>query len=250
MARELGAPAEAFKRLKRGTETCKTVQAQLNSVVSFLAVYGHKNLNPHLDEAWCAQGVGTRPGKLQIFIWTNTVFGDDLLLCTGPSYEPLLLLGADIPSHTEVGIYTLALVGQIKEAQLSGMVRATTRAADHATPTARVTGRRIADAQRAAAEADRVAAEAERDAQAAAHRAEETRRQADITAAKKAEAAAKRAEKKAVVTQAAAVAEVKAEKAEERAVAVAEKIADSPDESKDMDDAKNFLGDLAKMFGM
>ena len=121
-------PASAFKRLKRSVESTKTPAAQVNEIVRFLHAHSYaKAAAPEGAEVWAATKAGERPSKLMFFIWLDTPFGDDLVLMTGPSYTPRVVLGASIPSSPGVGVYVQGLVAKFKTGDVAQRKRVAAR---------------------------------------------------------------------------------------------------------------------------
>lgn len=123
-------PEGSFKRLRSQVESTKTVMSQLNEVARFLAGHGYARAHdPEGHETWAAASPGERPAKLQFFVWMNTSgdptpFGDDIILQTGPSFKPALLLGAMVPKDPGIGVYIQSLVTKLRGDTRAAMARA------------------------------------------------------------------------------------------------------------------------------
>lgn len=277
MSERFADPTGVFARAKRVVESIKSPQGQIREVARILHSHRYaKSHEPLMQETWLAVKAGERPSKMMFYIWLDTPFGDDLILATGPSFEPKLALASQIPKEPGVGIYVNSLVASLKGTVVDGLKRAEQRhsklgqqdmvgdrrspprpaptasrpSTPKPTPSAPAGGgvaRTVAKVEAAAktvAKVEAVAKKAEKQAPAAAKPAIRVVKKAAEVAAVKVEKAVEAAEKAAVAEQKAEAAAVKAEAAVEKIV---EKVESS--ESDDAGAAAKFLADLAAALG-
>ena len=166
-------PNTVLNALKAEVASKASEQSQVNSVVRALAAAGYAHAaTPEVHTTAIDRST------YRIYLWRSTPFGDHLVLATGPSFEPSLLLGAEIPTHTEPGFYVHAAITQGSAVKpLAGAARAAARTTHAAT--AHI------------AEREAEAKAAEKEAKAKAKEADAERKKADA-ARKKAEAEAER----------------------------------------------------------
>ncbi len=208
----------AFHALQREVAGKASESAQINAVVAALAALGYaKAAHPEVSQT------SVDRSTYRIYLWRDSPFDDHLVLATGPSFEPTLLLGASIPkAPTGPGFYIHALIAEGKVKTLSGADRAatrTTRAASQAQASSAATAKAKAETARHKADAKASKEAAERESAA--------RKDADMRAererADRADAERRTAEARAETERA------KREKAEEKAAAkTATKTAASP----------------------
>ena len=208
----------AFHALQREVAGKASESAQINAVVATLAALGYaKAAHPEVSQT------SVDRSTYRIYLWRDSPFDDHLILATGPSFEPTLLLGASIPkAPTGPGFYIHALIAEGKVKSLAGADRAATRtarAASQAQASSAATAKAKAETARHKADAKASKEAAERESAA--------RKDADMRAererADRADAERRTAEARAETERA------KREKAEEKAAAkTATKTAASP----------------------
>jgi len=166
-------PNTVLNALKAEVASKASEQSQVNSVVRALAAAGYAHAaTPEVHTTAIDRST------YRIYLWRSTPFGDHLVLATGPSFEPSLLLGSEIPTNTEPGFYVHAAITQGSAVKpLAGAARAAQRTT-HA-------------ASAHVAEREAAAKAAEREAKAKTKEADAERKKADA-ARKKAEADAER----------------------------------------------------------
>ena len=115
----------AFHALQREVAGKASESAQINAVVATLAALGYaKAAHPEVSQT------SVDRSTYRIYLWRDSPFDDHLILATGPSFEPTLLLGASIPkAPTGPGFYIHALIAEGKVKSLAGADRAATRTA-------------------------------------------------------------------------------------------------------------------------
>ena len=198
----------AFHALQREVAGKASESAQINAVVAALAALGYaKAAHPEVSQT------SVDRSTYRIYLWRDSPFDDHLVLATGPSFEPTLLLGASIPkAPTGPGFYIHALIAEGTVKSLAGADRAATRTA-RAASQAQASS---AAAAKAKAETARHKAEAKASKEAA-ERETAARKDADMRAERE---RADRADAERRTAEARAEAErVKREKAEEKAAA-------------------------------
>jgi hypothetical protein len=142
--------------------------AQINAVVSALAAMGYANAaTPEVSQT------SVDRSTYRIYLWRDTPFGDHLVLATGPSFEPSLLLASTIPNAPQTpGFYVHALIAQGDVKALSGASRAARGASTAREDVEKAKAAKAkAEAKAARADADR----AEADRRAAEQRADRER---------------------------------------------------------------------------
>ncbi len=115
----------AFHALQREVASKASESAQINAVVAALAALGYAGAaSPEVSQT------SVDRSTYRIYLWRDSPFDDHLVLATGPSFEPTLLLGASIPkAPTGPGFYIHALIAEGKVKALAGADRAATRTA-------------------------------------------------------------------------------------------------------------------------
>ena len=178
----------AFHALQREVAGKASESAQINAVVATLAALGYaKAAHPEVSQT------SVDRSTYRIYLWRDSPFDDHLILATGPSFEPTLLLGASIPkAPTGPGFYIHALIAEGTVKSLAGADRAATRtaraaaqaqASSAATAKAKAeTARHKADAKAAKETAERESA-ARKDAEMRAERERADRAEAERRAA-------------------------------------------------------------------
>lgn len=174
-------PNTVLTALKAEVAGKASEQSQVNSVVRALAAAGYAHAaTPEVHTTAIDRST------YRIYLWRSTPFGDHLVLATGPSFEPSLLLGSEIPSNTEPGFYVHAAITQGSAVKpLAGAARAASRTAHAATA-------HVAEREAEAKAAEKHAKAAEKEAKAHTRTAEASRRKAEAEADRE-RAAAERA---------------------------------------------------------
>jgi len=174
-------PNTVLTALKAEVAGKASEQSQVNSVVRALAAAGYAGAaSPEVHTTAIDRST------YRIYLWRSTPFGDHLVLATGPSFEPSLLLGSEIPTHTEPGFYVhAAITGNSMVKPLAGAARAASRTMQAATA-------HVADREAEAKAAEKHAKAAEKEAKAQTRTAEASRRKAEAEADRE-RAAAERA---------------------------------------------------------
>lgn len=165
------APRQAstdFHALQAEVAQRASESAQINAVVSALAAMGYANAaTPEVSQT------SVDRSTYRIYLWRDTPFGDHIVLATGPSFEPSLLMAREIPNTPQTpGFYVHALIAQGDVKALSGAARAA-RGASTAREDVEKAKAAKAKAEAKAARADAERAEAER--RAAEQRADRER---------------------------------------------------------------------------
>jgi hypothetical protein len=194
---------ERFRQLQSEVAEKASEKAQVNAVVAALSAMGHRNAaSPEVSQT------SVDRSTYRIYLWRETPFGDHVVLATGPSFEPSLLLAKSIPATPNTpGFYVHALIAEGDVKPLSGAKRTAERFSEDRTAAIKAT----ADAKAAKAKAEAKAAKEKaameeerrkdaerREAEERARRAEAERRAAEERAEKeraKREAAEKKAAK-------------------------------------------------------
>jgi hypothetical protein len=193
-------------------------KSQVNAVVAALAAQGYANAaHPEVSQT------SVDRSTYRLYLWRDTPFGDHVVLATGPSFEPSLLLASKIPATPNTpGFFIHAQIAEGAVKTLSGAARAASRTASAAESKAKASESRAkADAkaakEKAAREAERANEERARAAEAERRAAEAERRAAEERAEKeraKREAAEEKARSKKVApaedAQAKAIAQAQA----------------------------------------
>lgn len=92
--------SSALTLLREHVKDRKSESAQAALVAQVLGGMGYRN-KPEVHTLPLEHGASMR-----IYLWTDTPFGDSLVLVTGPSVAPEVLLGKEIPAApTERGFY-------------------------------------------------------------------------------------------------------------------------------------------------
>lgn len=179
-------------------------QSQVNSVVRALAAAGYsKAATPEVHTTSIDRST------YRIYLWRETPFGDHLILATGPSFEPSLLLGKEIPTHTEPGFYVHAVIAQGEVKPLAGAARAAAR-------TMTAASEHVREKEAAAKAAEREAKAKQKEAEAEHKKADAARRKAEAEAERE-RAAAERARAEAERERERARAEAEAARAQKPA---------------------------------
>jgi hypothetical protein len=128
-------PGPSFESLERAVKGAASESAQVNVIVRALAGMGMGGAeNPEVHTT------SVDRATYRVYIWRDTPFHDAVVLGTGPSFNPEVRLGAQIPSVPGVGIYIRAKLDSKKPRTLAGAGRAASRvraADDRSTSTAR-----------------------------------------------------------------------------------------------------------------
>lgn len=192
---------ERFRSLQSEVAEKASEKAQVNAVVAALSAMGYrKAASPEVSQT------SVDRSTYRIYLWRETPFGDHVVLATGPSFEPSLLLAKSIPASPNTpGFYVHALIAEGNVKPLSSAQRTADRFSDERTAAIKAT----ADAKAAKAKAEAKAAkekaameeerrkEAERRAAEDRARAAEAERRAAEERAEKERAKREAAEKKA-----------------------------------------------------
>ena len=211
---------ERFRSLQAEVDEKASEKAQVNAVIAALSAMGYrKAASPEVSQT------SVDRSTYRIYLWRETPFGDHVVLATGPSFEPSLLLASKIPAAPNTpGFYVHALIADGDVKSLSGAKRTADRysderaaavkaKADAKTATAKAEAKaakekaameeeRRKDAERRAAEDRARAAEAER--RAAEERAEKERAKREAAEKKAAKPAAAKPAKQSAADKAAA----------------------------------------------
>lgn len=225
----------ALHALQREIATKASESAQINAVVAALAALGYaKAAHPEVSQT------SVDRSTYRIYLWRDTPFDDHLILATGPSFEPSLLLGASIPkAPTGPGFYIHALIAEGKVKSLSGADRAATRtarAAASAQASSAATAKAKADTARHKADAKAAKEHAERETAAR----KEAEMRAERERADRAEAERRAAEERAEKERA------KREAAEEKARTTTKKAASTSGQT----DADKAAAQMASLIAM
>lgn len=188
--------------LKAEVASKASEQSQVNSVVRALAAAGYAHAaTPEVHTTAIDRST------YRIYLWRSTPFGDHLVLATGPSFEPSLLLGSEIPAHTEPGFYVHAMLTQGSAVKpLAGAARAAAR-------TTKAASEHVAEREAEARAAEREAKAKTKSAEAEQKKAEAARRKAEAEAERE-RAAAERARAEAERERERAAAERERERAQ------------------------------------
>lgn len=136
----------SLQAIKSAVKAASSERAQINAVVASLARAGVKGAaHPEVHTT------SVDRSTFRIYLWRNAIDGETLVLATGPSFEPAVLLGSQIP-HEGPGIYVRSLIAE------SGSVKALA-GADR---TASRVERAAAKVGQAAAKVDKAVKRAER----------------------------------------------------------------------------------------
>lgn len=178
---------ERFRSLQSEVAEKASEKAQVNAVVAALSAMGYRNAaSPEVSQT------SVDRSTYRIYLWRETPFGDHVVLATGPSFEPSLLLAKSIPASPNTpGFYVHALIAEGDVKSLSGAKRTAERFSDERAAAIKAT----ADAKAAKAKAEAKAAK-EKAAMEEERRKEAERREADERA-RRAEAERRAAEERA-----------------------------------------------------
>lgn len=166
---------ERFRSLQSEVAEKASEKAQVNAVVAALSAMGYRNAaSPEVSQT------SVDRSTYRIYLWRETPFGDHVVLATGPSFEPSLLLAKSIPASPNTpGFYVHALIAEGDVKSLSGAKRTAERFSDERTAAIKAT----ADAKAAKAEAkaakEKAAMEEERRKEAERREADERARRAE-----------------------------------------------------------------------
>lgn len=171
-------PNSVLNALKAEVAGKSSEQSQVNSVVRALAAAGYAHAaTPEVHTTAIDRST------YRIYLWRSTPFGDHLVLATGPSFEPSLLLGAEIPTNTEPGFYVHAAITQ------GSMVKPLAGAARAAARTTHAASAHVAEREAEAKAAEKQAKAAEKEAKAQTRAADAARRKAEADAERERERA-------------------------------------------------------------
>lgn len=214
---------DRFRQLQSEVAEKSSEKAQVNAVIAALSAMGYRGAaSPEVSQT------SVDRSTYRIYLWRETPFGDHVVLATGPSFEPSLLLASKIPASPNTpGFYVHALIAEGGVKALSGAKRTAERFSDEraeaikakaAAKTAAAKAEAKAAKEQAAMEAERRKEAERREAEERTRRAEAERRAAEERAEKeraKREAAEKKAAKPAATKKATSAADkAAAEKAE------------------------------------
>jgi hypothetical protein len=171
-------PNTVLTALKAEVASKASEQSQVNSVVRALAAAGYAHAaTPEVHTTAIDRST------YRIYLWRSTPFGDHLVLATGPSFEPSLLLGSEIPTNTEPGFYVHAAITQGSAVKpLAGAARAAQR-------TTHAASAHVAEREAEAKAAEKQAKAAEKEAKAQTRAADAARRKAEADAERERERA-------------------------------------------------------------
>lgn len=98
----------SLQSIKSAVNGASSEKAQVNAVVAELARSGvSKAAHPEVHSTTVDRST------FRIYLWRNIgPGGDALVLATGPSFQPAVLLGSQIPADTGPGVYVKALIAE------------------------------------------------------------------------------------------------------------------------------------------
>ena len=246
----LSNPDDTFKRLDSAIARTKSEQSAVNEIMRTLAALGMSRAQIQSPEVYETRYDGS---VLRIYVWRDTPYKDDVVLCAGPSFASRAALGKSIPASNEVDLFirgvlldrrkprALASADKTLDRAESRAAKAAEKEAAKAARAAAPRGRRRKTAE-AAADVDEVAAQATAEAVQAAEVAQE--------AAAEAKEAKRRGRSKKTVQAAQAKAEAAAEVAQEAAAVAQEAAVAAVETAPDDAEADAQLAKLMKALGL
>ena len=185
---------DRFRQLQSEVAEKSSEKAQVNAVIAALSAMGYRGAaSPEVSQT------SVDRSTYRIYLWRETPFGDHVVLATGPSFEPSLLLASKIPAAPNTpGFYVHALIAEGGVKALSGAKRTAERFSDERAEAIKAkAAAKTATAKAATATAKAEAKAAKEQAAMEAERRKDAERRAAEDRARAAEAERRAAEERA-----------------------------------------------------